>query len=325
MAGSVNDSLRSELLNSPNHRFRSRVGAFLYLLRWKYAWFFLLAPAVAILLSIVIFPMLYSLSLSFHDWNIIRSQDWKWVGIDNYKIIISEDPYFLSTLKVTVVFLVGTISLQFVFGLIIALILNEITGKIIGVLRPALIVPTIMTPVVVGIIWRLMYNPDIGMLNYFLSLFGFSPVNWTGMPGTALPSVMMADIWEWTPFMALVMLAGLKSLPQEPFEAAMVDGASAWQKFRYITLPLLAPAMLVALLIRLMDAFKTFDLVFVLTQGGPGMSTEILNYYTYRYGFKFFHLGYASALSWILVVIVTVVSIFFIKIIRSGNTYSEQR
>ena len=325
MAGSVNDSLRSELLNLPNHRFRSRVGALFYLLRWKYAWFFFLAPAVAILLSIVIFPMLYSLSLSFHDWNIIRSQDWKWVGIDNYKIILSEDPYFLTTLKVTVVFLVGTISLQFVFGLIIALILNEITGKIIGVLRPALIVPTIMTPVVVGIIWRLMYNPDIGMLNYFLSLFGFSPINWTGMPGTALPSVMMADIWEWTPFMALVMLAGLKALPQEPFEAAMVDGASAWQKFRYITLPLLAPAMLVALLIRLMDAFKTFDLVFVLTQGGPGMSTEILNYYTYRYGFKFFHLGYASALSWLLVVIDTVVSIFFIKFIRSGGSYSEQR
>ena len=267
--------------------------------------------------------MLYSFSLSFHDWNIIRSQDWSWIGLDNYRTIISEDPYFFESLKVTLIFLVGTISLQFIFGLIIALILHEITGKVLGFLRPALIVPTIMTPVVVGIIWRLMYNPDIGMLNYFLSLVGLPPINWTGMPGTALPSVMMADIWEWTPFMALVMLAGLKALPQEPFEAALVDGASPWQKFRYITLPLLAPAMLVALLIRLMDAFKTFDLVFVLTQGGPGMSTEILNYYTYRYGFKFFHLGYASALSWILVVIVTIASMLFIKLIRSGRTYQE--
>ena len=135
-----------------------------------------------------------------------------------------------------------------------------------------------------------------------------------------IAQLLMADIWEWTPFMALVMLAGLKALPLEPFEAALVDGASAWKTFRYITLPLLAPTMLVALLIRLMDAFKTFDLIFVLTQGGPGMNTEILNYYTYRYGFKFFHLGYASALSWLLVIIVTIVSILFIKTIRSSTT-----
>jgi multiple sugar transport system permease protein len=303
-----------------NTKDSSRIGSLWHQIRRKHSWFFFLAPAVAILLSIVIFPMLYSLILSFHDWNIIRSQAWKWIGIDNYRTILFEDPYFWTTFKVTALYLTGTISLQFSFGLIIALILNQITGKIIGFLRPALIIPTIMTPVVVGIIWRLMYNPDIGMLNYFLAVFGFSPINWTGMPGTALPSVMMADIWEWTPFMALVMLAGLKALPQEPFEAALVDGATAWKTFRYITLPLLAPTMLVALLIRLMDAFKTFDLIFVLTQGGPGMNTEILNYYTYRYGFKFFHLGYASALSWLLVVIVTIVSILFIKTIRSRDT-----
>lgn len=267
--------------------------------------------------------MVYSLSLSFHDWNIIRAEGWKWIGIDNYKTILFEDPYFPAAFKVTLFYVAGTVSLQFALGLLIALILNQIVGKLTGFLRTTLIIPTIMTPVVVGIIWRLMYNPDIGMLNYFLTMFGFSPVNWTGMPGTALPSVMMADIWEWTPFMALVMLAGLQALPQEPFEAALVDGASSWQTFRYITLPLLVPTMLVALLIRLMDAFKTFDLVFVLTQGGPGMSTEILNYYTYRYGFKFFHLGYASALSWFLVVIVTIVSLILIKIIRSRGTYAE--
>ena len=144
------------------------------------------------------------------------------------------------------------------------------------------------------------------------------------MPETALPSVMMADIWEWTPFMALILLAGLQSLPQEPFEAAFVDGASSWQTFRYITLPLLSPAMLVALLIRLMDSFKTFDLIFVLTQGGPGMSTEILNYYTYRYGFKFFHLGYASALSWLLLAVVTIISMVMIRVIRSKGIYAKE-
>lgn len=263
------------------------------------------------------------MSLSFHDWNIIRAEQWKWIGIGNYTTILFQDPYFRTAFKVTLLYLAGTVPLQFALGLFVALILHQITQKVIGVLRTTLIIPTIMTPVVVGIIWRLMYNPDLGMLNYFLTLFGFSPVNWTGMPATALPSVMMADIWEWTPFMALIMLAGLQALPREPFEAALVDGASSWQTLRYITLPLLSPAMLVALLIRLMDSFKTFDLIFVLTQGGPGMSTEILNYYTYRYGFKFFHLGYASALSWLLVVVVTIISIVLIRTIRSRGIYAE--
>ena len=300
-----------------------KVGRFFYLLKRKYMWLFFLAPTVAVLISIVIFPLVFSLSLSFHDWNIIRAKGWAWAGIGNYRTILFQDPYFRSAFKVTLLYLAGTVPLQFGLGLVVALILNQITKKIIGFLRTALIIPTTMTPVVVGMIWRLMYNPDLGMLNYFLTLFGFSPVNWTGLPGTALPSVMMADIWEWTPFMALILLAGLQALPREPFEAGLVDGASSWQTFRYITLPLLSPAMLVALLIRVMDSFKTFDLIFVLTQGGPGMSTEVLNYYTYRYGFKFFHLGYASALSWLLLVIVTIISMILIRILQSRGIYAE--
>ncbi|GAK57166.1 carbohydrate ABC transporter membrane protein 1, CUT1 family [Candidatus Vecturithrix granuli] len=297
--------------------------SFFSTLRRKYVWVFFVGPAVLTLLSLVIFPMLFSLSLSFHHWNVIRTKEWTWAGWDNYQTILFEDTYFQTSAKVTLWYLLGTVPIQFLLGLMTALLLHQITGRVIGFLRTTLIIPTIMTPVVVGLIWRLMYNPDMGMLNYFLSLFGFSPINWTGMPGTALPSVMMADIWEWTPFMALIMLAGLQALPLEPFEAARVDGASSWQSFRYITLPFLAPTMLVALLIRFMDAFKTFDLIFVLTQGGPGMSTEILNYYTYRYGFKFFHLGYASALSWLLVIVVTIISMLLVKRMRSKGTYAE--
>lgn len=304
-------------------RLGRKVALFFYLLKRKYMWLFFLAPTVAVLISIVIFPLVFSLSLSFHDWNIIRAKGWSWAGIGNYRTILFQDSYFRSAFKVTLLYLAGTVPLQFGLGLVVALLLHQITKKIIGFLRTALIIPTTMTPVVVGMIWRLMYNPDLGMLNYLLTLFGFSPINWTGMPGTALPSVMMADIWEWTPLMALILLAGLQALPQEPFEAGLVDGASSWQTFRYITLPLLSPAMLVALLIRVMDSFKTFDLIFVLTQGGPGMSTEVLNYYTYRYGFKFFHLGYASALSWLLLVMVTIISMILIRILQSRGIYGE--
>jgi len=288
----------------------------------KYRWVFFVAPTIIVLLCIVIFPLIFSLSLSLHDWNIIKADGWKWRGLGNYADILFFDPYSRTSLKVTFFYLIGTVPLQFVLGLVVALILYRITRKIIGFLRTTLIVPAIMTPIVVGIIWRLMYNPDLGMLNYLLSLIKLPPVNWTGMPRSALPSVMMADIWEWTPFMALIMLAGLQALPREPFEAALVDGASNWQSFRYITLPLLSPVMLVAILIRLMDSFKTFDLIFVLTQGGPGMTTETMNYYTYRYGFKFFHMGYAAALSWLLVIIVTVISIILVRTLRSRGIYA---
>lgn len=288
----------------------------------KYAWVFFIAPAVVVLLGIVIFPLIFSLTLSLHEWNIIKAGEWTWSGLENYATILFLDPYFRTALKVTFLYLLGTVPLQFALGLMVALILYRITRKIIGFLRTSLVFPSIMTPIVVGIIWRLMYNPDMGMLNYFLKLLHLPPLNWTGSPLTALPSVMMADIWEWTPFMALILLAGLQALPQEPFEAALVDGASQAQVLRYITLPLLSPVMIVAILIRLMDSFKTFDLIFVLTEGGPGMSTEILNYYTYKYGFKFFHMGYASALSWLLVVIVTVIAMILIKTIRSRGIYA---
>lgn len=267
------------------------------------------------------FPLFFSLSLSFYNWNIVKIGGRTWAGISNYADILFHDSYFFSSLKVTLLYLIGTIPIQFGFGFIIALLLQNITGKIIGFLRTTLIIPTVMTPIVVGIIWRLMYNPELGTLNYFLTLFGFSPINWVGLPRTALLSIMIADIWQWTPFMALILLAGLQSLPVEPYEAAIVDGASFWQIFRYITLPLLTPTILVALLIRIIDSFKTFDIIFVLTQGGPGRTTETMNYYTYRYGFKFFHMGYTSALSWTLLVVVTIISMILIKLLRSEELY----
>jgi multiple sugar transport system permease protein len=290
--------------------------------RRKYVWVFFIAPAVVVLLGIVIFPLIFSLSLSLHEWNIIKAGGWSWTGLGNYAMILFMDSYFRTSLKVTFLYLAGTVPVQFALGLAVALILYRITRKIIGFLRTSLVFPSIMTPIVVGIIWRLMYNPDMGMLNYFLKLLHLPPLNWTGSPLTALPSIMMADIWEWTPFMALILLAGLQALPKDPFEAAIVDGASPGQVLRYITLPLLSPVMIVAILIRLMDSFKTFDLIFVLTEGGPGMSTEILNYYTYRYGFKFFHMGYASALSWLLVVMVTIIALILIRTMRSRGIYA---
>jgi multiple sugar transport system permease protein len=306
---------------------KNRVGepVFIGFLRRRRTLLLFIAPTVGVLLAIVIFPLFFSLVLSFFDWNVIQAEPWSWVGLGNYSTILFQDPYFRTSLTVTVLYLLGTVPLQLVLGLIVALILNRIGQKIINSLRTILVIPAMMTPLIVGIIWRLMYNPDMGMLNYFLSLLHLHPIIWTGMPATALPSVMIADIWEWTPFIALILLAGLQAIPVEPLEGARVDGASGWQTLRFVVLPLLSPVILVAILIRLMDSFKTFDLIFVLTQGGPGMSTEILNYYTYRNGFKFFHMGYASALSWLLVIILNVISMILGRTLRSRGLYAAGR
>ncbi|MDK2897123.1 MAG: multiple sugar transport system permease protein [Candidatus Atribacteria bacterium] len=284
----------------------------------KYAPYFFIGPAVIMLLLIVIFPLAFSLGVSFCEWNLIRGGSWKFVGLRNYSYFLFHDPYFRTSLKVTLTFVLVAVGLELILGLGVALLLNR-PLKRIGLYRTILVIPSTMTPVVVGIIWRLLYNPELGTLNYFLDLLGLPPLNWLGDPNLALPSVIMADIWEWTPFMALILLAGLQALPKDPFEAATIDGASTFQLFRYITLPLLQPTIIVATLLRVMDAFKTFDLVFVLTKGGPGMSTETLSYYTYRYGFKFFHIGYASALSYLLLVIIIIIVQIFVRYLRTGE------
>lgn len=272
----------------------------------------LLGPAVLILVAISLFPFVYSLWLSLNKWNLAdRTATWTLVGLKNYITIFTTDLFFGSAIKATFIFLGGAVVLEMILGLAIALLLNdEFRGQ--GLVRTMVMLPLMTTPVVVGLIWRFMYNPERGMVNYLLSLVGITGPDWLGRHQTAMPAVIFADIWEWTPFVALIVLAALQALPREPFEAALIDGASAWQSFRYITFPLIQPALLVALLIRLMDAFKTFDLIYVLTLGGPGVSTQALSLYTYKYGFKFFRMGYASALSYIMIILMIIMANVFI-------------
>jgi len=304
-AARVTDSVRSPAVGAPAALGRRP------LLRLP-TWTGFLAPTVIVLLAITVFPLVYSLALSLHSWTMGSLQGWRFVGIRNFVMILRDDSYFWISVRVTLKYVTAAVGLEVLLGLGIALLLNSRSSRS-GLAQTLLILPTMMTPVVVGIVWRILYNSEFGILNYWLSLVEIPPQHWLGNLRTALGAVVAADVWEWTPFVALVLLAGLQALPGDPFEAAAIDGASSWQVFRYITLPLLRPTLLVALLIRLMDAFKTFDLFFVLTKGGPGMSTEVLSYYTYRYGFKFFHMGYAASLSYILLFIVVLISQLFVR------------
>jgi multiple sugar transport system permease protein len=272
----------------------------------------MVGPAILVLLIFTIFPSIYSLLLSLQDWNIeSRTSHWVFAGLKYYQRALA-DARALQAFWVTGVFITGAVAAEILCGLLIALLLNQ-QKRGTGLTRTVILLPMMTTPVVVGLIWRLMFNTDIGWINYAFRLIRLPGVDWLGLPRTALFSVGITEVWEWTPFVALILLAALKAMPVEPMEAARVDGAGPWQTFRFLTMPYLRPAIGVCILLRVIDSVKSFDLFYVLTGGGPGTATEIIGLYTYKQGFNFFKLNYAAALSYLtllLVVIFANVAIF---------------
>jgi len=263
----------------------------------------MLGPAILVLLLFTIFPSIYSLVLSFQDWNIqSRNSQWVFQGLKYYQRAFA-DARALQAFWVTGQFITGTVSAEILCGLLIALLLHQ-QKRGTGITRTVILLPMMTTPVVVGLIWRLMFNTDIGWINYALRTIKLPGLDWLGLPRTALFSVGVTEVWEWTPFVALILLAALKAMPAEPFEAARVDGAGPWQTFRFLTLPYLRPAIGVCVLLRVIDSVKSFDLFYVLTGGGPGTATEIIGLYTYKQGFNFFKLNYAAALSYVTLLFV---------------------
>jgi multiple sugar transport system permease protein len=207
--------------------------------------------------------------------------------------------------------------LELGLGLALALLLDsQIRARWLW--RSLFLLPMILPPVVVGVIWRLIYNPNFGVLNGALQLFGVdtTQLTWLADPSVALLSIILVDVWEWTPFVFLILLAGLQAIPEEPYEAARMDGSSGWQTFRHITLPLLRPAILVAVLLRTMDLLRIFDQVFILTQGGPGGVTETISLYIYKTAFRFFDFGYAAAMSLALLLVTVVLSQIYIRLLQ---------
>jgi multiple sugar transport system permease protein len=271
-----------------------------------------LAPALIIIAVILVVPLLLTFGLSFFDYSIARGLQFS--GLSNFSKILQDESFF-TALGNTFFYTAVVVIFESIFGFILANILNkEFRGR--GLIRGLLMIPMLVSPIVSGIIWRFMYNPDFGIINYFLSLFGVPPHVWTGSPDTALISVMVVDIWEFTPFVMLLLLAGLQSIPKEQFEAAMIDGAGFWSRLRYVTIPWLRPMILVVLLLRTMDSVKVFDQVYALTAGGPGVSSMTLGVYAYTKGFRNFYLGYSAAISIILALITIILCLFYIRAIQ---------
>lgn len=265
---------------------------------------------------LAIFPTIYSAYLTFCSWEL--SGAFQLSPVFNYGqnwIRLVNDKRFWADLITTLVFAGGTVGIEFFVGLGMAVLLNrEMVGR--GLLRVMFLVPMMATPVVVGYTFRMLFNMENGPINYFLSLVGIPGPNWLGDSAVALPALILADAWEWTPFMILVLLAGLQAIPTDPYEAAVVDGAGSWQIFRHITFPMLTPVMIVAVILRLVEALKLFDIAYVVTAGGPGLSTESLTLYVQTLGLRQLSFGYASTASYGLLVVVIIVATIFLNQMR---------
>ncbi|MGG1515427.1 sugar ABC transporter permease [Paenibacillus oryzisoli] len=274
-------------------------------LKWIYT-----LPAVFFVLIMMLFPIIYTVRISFYEWSMSATTPPAWVGLGNY-IALFKDERFWHAVGSTFYFTIAALALEVILGVAIALLLSrEFKGK--NLVKTVFLLPMVATPVAMGLVWMLIYEPTIGVANMMLKAMGLKPLLWLASPNQVIPSLVIVDVWEWTPMIALIIMAGLATLPSDPYEAADVDGASAWTKFVSITLPLLRPTIIVAAMLRLIDVLKTFDIIYATTQGGPNFASETLNLYGYVQGFQYFKLGSASSLLVVFFMLVMGLTLFMI-------------
>jgi multiple sugar transport system permease protein len=288
--------------------------------RWahRHARWILPAPAVLLVAAIIAYPIAYTVWMSFQEWFISSLTAPKFIGSANYRKILVADPRFRDAFFRTLYFTFLVVGGETVLGVAMALLFNrEFWGR--GLLRTLAILPMVATPTAISLVFVMMYHPTLGVANYLLTVIGLPPFKWTYSSQTVLYALAIVDIWEWTPLIMLIALAGLASLPREPYEAAHIDGASTLQAFWHVTLPLLRPVLVVAILFRAIDALKTFDIIYVMTQGGPANASETINVLLFNQAFSYFNMGYASSMAVALFAIVMGASLVLIKVRRTAS------
>jgi multiple sugar transport system permease protein len=254
-----------------------------------YAWF--VVPAAMVVVAVILFPWAFTLFVSAHEWRLGGGRSW--VGLANYEKLLSDSRFGWAVLR-TLFYTALAVVFPIVIGVAAALAFHR-QFPMRGLARTIFILPMMATPVAVALVWVMMFHPQLGVLNWLLTQMGLPPSMWVYAADTVIPTLVLVEVWHWTPLVMLLVLGGLASLPTDPYEAAKIDGASAWQAFRHITLPLLMPFIVVALIIRAIDALKAFDTIYVITQGGPGQASETINIFLYLQAFAFYDVGYASA------------------------------
>ena len=275
-----------------------------------------IAPLVIVLILLVAYPTFQLVRMSVSEVDIVKGQAvWEFVGLKHLETAL-QDPVVPTALKNTLVFVIAVVIIETFLALVISILVSR-SKHLVGLYRTVLLIPLLVPPIAIGTMWRLMYDYNYGFINQVLKLIGVVAVpTWTANPQLAMPSVVLVDLWHWTSFMFLIILAGLEPMPQEVNEAARVDGASEFQVLRYITLPLLRPTLITAIMLRTIFAFKVFDEIFLLTNGGPGTATEVISLYIYKVFSGQFRLGYASFLALALSVIISIFVIFYRRVGR---------
>lgn len=282
----------------------------------------LIGPATVLLLAIFVYPFLYALYISFTEWTLGQQLTPVWTGFANYAGL-AQDGRFLNSLARSALFVSGAVSIELVLGFALALLFNRYLPGF-AFLRTLAVLPVMVMPVATGLIWFYMLNFRYGPLNVLLRAFHLPVQNWLPDPNWAMASLILADVWQWTPFVMIVMVAGLRSLPEYVYEAAAIDGLRPVETFIKVTLPLLRPVILIVLLLRFMDAFKLMDLVFMLTKGGPAGRTETLSYFIYVMGLQLFRIGLAAATSILFLVFINIVTQLFVRYMYRDELRREQ-
>jgi multiple sugar transport system permease protein len=274
----------------------------------------LIAPAALVLLCFQVVPILTGANASFRDWTLYDPKK-TWVGLANYIHVLRDAEFLLIVLPNTFGFMVATVALSLVLGLMIALVLNKrFPGR--WLVQSFVLLPLMVAPVIAAIMIRWMFNDQFGVVNAVIEGLGFAPISWLTQRWTAFLVILLTDVWLWTPWFALILLAGLQSLPPEPFEAAQIDAAGAWRTFRYITLPMLRPVMVVCVVIRAIDAFRTFDIVWTISGGGPARATEVFSIYAYVESFQFLNLARGSAAAVIGAIIIVIFALLLYRLLN---------
>ncbi|MBV9354310.1 MAG: sugar ABC transporter permease [Chloroflexi bacterium] len=288
----------------------------------RWAPYLLVLPSVLVLLGVMIYPIVYGVYISLFEYRMTQSLNWVYVGLNNYRRLFLQTPDFVNAVVVTAQFTVMTVTAEFAIGLGLALLLNmDFPGR--ALFRVLVLLPLMVPPLVSGLLWRVMYDNEFGVISYLIRSVGVEPPVFLGDRLLALPAVVATEVWRATPFMTLVILAALQAVPHELHEAAQVDGAGNTSRFRFISLPLILPVLLVALLFRTVDVLRTFDLVYLLTQGGPGSRTEVLGMYIYRWGFVQFNMGITSAAAMLLFLLTLGVCVVYLRLVVRGQALTR--
>jgi multiple sugar transport system permease protein len=268
-----------------------------------------------VVLAVIIFPWAFTVWMSLHEWKV--GQPVQFAGLANY-LRLPSDPRFVAAITRTLFYTALSVVLPLVLGTYAAVVFHQ-KFPLRGLLRGLFIMPMMATPVAIALVWAMMFHPQLGVLNYLLSLVGIGPQLWTTHPASVIPSLVLVETWQWTPLVMLIALGGLAAIPAEPYESALIDGASAWQTFTYITLPLIRPFLFIAAMIRMIDAVKSFDIIFAITQGGPGSASETINVYLYSVAFVYYDIGYGSAIALVFFIIIVMLAAVMLHLRQRTN------